>query len=69
MKEDVRTSKPKQHAYNILCILLKYWCKLNHMKSYNCTLNFVYKFIKICSSMKVSLLYISIIYAFFFTYR
>ena len=55
-----------RNGVNILCRLQKYWCKLYHMKSYNCT--FVCKFIKICSSMKVSLLYISIIYAFFFTY-
>ena len=46
-----------RNGVNILCGLQKYWCKLYHMKSYNCT--FVCKFIKICSSMKVSLVYIN----------
>ena len=48
------------NGVNIFCTLRKYWCKLYYiMKSYNHTL------IKICSSMKVSVLYIiSIIYAF-----
>ena len=53
-----------RNRVNILFSLQKYWCKLYHMKSYNCT--FVCKFIKICSS--VFCIIISIIYAFFFTY-
>ena len=51
------------NGVNIFCRLQKYWCELYIMKSYN------HIFIKICSSMKVSRLYISFIYAFFFTYR
>ena len=52
-----------RNGVTILCRLQKYWYKLYHIKSYNCT--FVSKFIKIYSLMKVSLLYVSIIYAFF----
>ena len=37
------------NGVNIFCTLQKYWCKLYIMKSYN------HIFIKMCSSMKVSL--------------
>ena len=37
------------NGVNMFCTMQKYWCKLYIMKSYN------HIFIKICSSMKVSL--------------
>ena len=53
------------NGVNLVLRLQKYCCKLynyHEIIQHNIFLN-------ICSSMKVSLLYISIIYAFFFTYR